>query len=195
MDLIFHNILIWIDSSKYVLLFIGTLFEGPVVMMASGFLYKLGQFNLLPMYIALLVGDFVADIGWYCLGRYGTRKIILKYGHLIGIAPIAFEKAEKLFHKYHKKILIMSKLTMGFGLSTVVLMVAGISKVPFKSYVILNLIGGLIWTAFLITIGYFLGNVYNVIPRSMKIIFVVSIFTMFILGIRYINNYLKTKEI
>lgn len=173
----------------------GTIIEGPVVMMASGFLYKLEQFNFLPMYFALVFGDFTADILWYCLGRFGTRSIFFKYGHFLGITPITLEKVEKLFRKYHQKILIISKLTMGLGFATVILMVAGISKVPFKSYVILNLIGGFIWTAFLLTVGYFLGNVYNMIPESMKIGFIVIVLTLFIVSIKYINNYLKTKEI
>lgn len=195
MEIIFHNIIIGLESSKYFLLFIGTIIEGPVVMMASGFLYKLGQFNFLPMYLLLVFGDFTADILWYCLGRFGTRSIFFKYGHFLGITPIILEKVEKLFRKYHKKILIISKLTMGLGFSTVILMVAGISKVPFKNYVILNLIGGFIWTAFLLTVGYFLGNVYNMVPDSMKIGFIVIVLTLFIVIIKYINNYLKTKEI
>ncbi len=195
MELFLHNILIWIGSSKYILLFIGTIFEGPVIMMASGFLYKLGSFNLIPMYLALMSGDFIADILWYCLGRFGTRSIIYKYGHVVRITPTTIEKVEKKFIKYHQKILIISKLTMGLGFAVAILVVAGIFKVPFKNYVILNLIGGFIWTAFLVTIGYFLGNIFILIPESMKIIFILFIFIAFILGLRYANKYLKEKNI
>jgi membrane-associated protein len=195
MDIIFHNILSWIESSKYVLLFLGTIIEGPVVMMASGFLYKLGKFELLPMYIALVSGDFTADIGWYCFGRYGTRNTILKYGHYLGLNSELLEKIENRFIKYHQKILIISKLTMGFGFAFIVLIVAGIFKVPFKNYVILNLIGGFIWTAFIVTIGYFLGNIFLLIPESFKIIFIIFVLIAFILGLRYANEYLKKQEI
>ncbi len=180
MEIIFHNFLLWLESSKYVLLFIGTIVEGPVVMMTSGFLYGLGQFSLVPMYFALVLGDFVADIGWYMLGRYGTHNAIFKYGHYVGVTPEALEKIEDKFSKYHQKILIISKLTMGFGFAAVVLVVAGMFKVPFKNYVILNLVGGFIWTALLVTIGYFLGNIFLVIPPVMKVIFglvIICIFT------------------
>lgn len=195
MESIFHNILIWLESSKYVLIFIGTIIEGPVVMMVSGFLYKLGSFNFFPMYIALVFGDFVADIGWYCLGRYGTRSAIYKYGHFIGITPITLEKVEKLFKKYHQKILIISKLTNGLGFALVVLIVAGMFKIPFKNYVILNLIGGFIWTALLVTIGYFFGNIFQTIPGPLKIIFIAFIIMIFILTVRYSKQYLNKKEI
>lgn len=195
MDTILHNFLIWLDSSKYFLLFIGTLFEGPVVMMTSGFFFGLGKFSFLPMYLILVFGDFVADVGWYSIGRFGTRSIITKYGHFIGITPEILEKIENGFLKYHQRILIISKLTMGFGFAVVVLMVAGIFKVPFKNYVILNLLGGFIWTIFLISIGYFIGNIFLIIPKQIQLIFVFIIFILLIICLKYINKYIKTKNI
>ncbi|NVN97019.1 DedA family protein [Candidatus Nomurabacteria bacterium] len=195
MEIFLHNLLAWIDSSKYILLFLGMIVEGPLIMLTSGFLYKLGQFSFLPMYLVLVFGDFTADMIWYCIGRFGTRSTIFKYGHYVGITPDKLEKIERGFHKYHQKILIINKLTMGFGFSIVTLVVAGMFKVPYKNYIILNLIGGFIWTLILVTLGYFLGNIFSVVPTSMKVVSVVTMFTIFTLGIKYINNYLKTKEI
>lgn len=195
MQIFFHNFVFWLDSSKYALLFLGCLVEGPVVMMASGFLFSLGQFDFLPMYLTLVSGDFVADIGWYLLGRFGTRQTIFRYGHFIGLTPEILEKVEDRFRYYHQKILIISKLTMGFGFAVVVLMVAGMFKVPFKNYVVLNLVGGFIWTAFLLIVGYFFGNVFVIIPRSFKIVFIVFVITIFIVGIKYANKYIMKKEI
>ena len=195
MEAIYNNILLWFDSSKYALLFLGMIIEGPIIMLASGFLYKLGQFSFFPMYLVLIFGDFTADMIWYCVGRFGTRKAIFKYGNYVGVTPNALEKIERAFHKYHQKILIISKLTMGFGFAVVVLVVAGMFKVPFKNYVILNLIGGFIWTAMLLAIGFFLGNIFIAIPKYSKIIFIISIFTLFVLGIKYMNKYLKTISI
>ncbi|HEY5588792.1 MAG TPA: DedA family protein [Candidatus Paceibacterota bacterium] len=195
MELFIHNFIIWLESSKYILLVIGTIIEGPIVMMISGFLFGLGQFNFIPMYLALVLGDFIADILWYCVGRFGTRQVLYKYGHFIGITPEIIEKVENRFNQYHQKILIISKLTMGLGFAFIVLIVAGIFKVPFKNYVILNLIGGFIWTAFVVAIGYFLGNIFLMITGPMKIIFAIFVLIAFIFGLRYASQYLKKKEI
>lgn len=195
METALHNLALWLESSKYVLLIVGTIIEGPVVMMVSGFLYGLGQFALFPMYLALVFGDFIADIGWYCLGRFGTRHTIFKYGHYLGLTPELLEMMEGRFHKYHQKILIISKLTMGMGFAFIVLIVAGIFKVPFKNYVFLNLVGGFIWTALLVTVGYFVGNVFLIIPNSLKVIFVIFIFVAIIMGLRYATKYLKKQSI
>lgn len=195
MEIFLHNLLVWLESSKYILIFMGTIFEGPVVMLASGFLFGLGQFSFWPMYIALVMGDFIADIGWYCLGRFGTRSAIYKYGHFIGVTPTTIKRVEDQFIKYHQKILIISKLTMGLGFAAVILVVAGIFKVPFKSYVILNLVGGFIWTILLVAIGYFLGNIFTSVPLEMKIIFGLIILTVVMFGLKYLNKYLKKQNI
>jgi len=193
MEVFFHNILVWIDSSKYFLLFIGCIFEGPIIMIVSGFLYSLGGFNLLPMYIVLVLGNFIADIGWYSFGRFGTRHVIFKYGHFVGVTPEVLAKVEDYFNKYHQKILIITKLTTGFGFAVVVLIVAGIFKVPFKKYLIIVLLGGFIWTIFLLSIGYFFGNIFTIISPQMKIVFAITIPLMFIFGIIYTKKYLKEK--
>ena len=164
-------------------------------MVASGFLYRIGGFMLLPMYFCLVLGDFTADMGWYLLGRYGSRTTVFKYGKIIGLTPEILEKIEKRFQKYHQKILIISKLTMGMGFAAVILIVAGIFKVPFKNYFILTLIGGFIWTALLVTIGYFFGNVFSLITGPEKIIFACIALVIVVSVLNYTNNYLRTKEI
>lgn len=195
MEIFLHNILIWIESSKYFLLFIGCIFEGPVITIVSGFLYSLGSFNLFPLYLALVAGNFLADIGWYTLGRFGARNTIFKYGHFIGITEEKLNRVEKYFNKYHQKIIIISKLTTGFGFAVLVLLIAGIFKVPFKNYFIIVLLSGFVWTALLLTVGYFFGNIFITIPPSMKFIFILFVTILFIIGIKYIKKYIEKEEL
>lgn len=195
MDVFIQNIIFWIDSSKYVLLFLGCIAEGPVMMLSAGFLYHLGQFDFWPMYFTLVLGDFTADIIWYSLGRYGTRATIFRYGHFFGLDQTSLEKVEGWFRKYHQKIIIISKLTTGFGFAVVILMVAGMFKVPFKHYVVLTLTGGFVWTAMLLTVGYFFGNIFLLIPGPLKIIFLCIMLVLFVFGIKILNNYLKNVKI
>jgi membrane protein DedA with SNARE-associated domain len=143
----------------------------------------------------LVFGDFTADILWYLLGRYGSRAAIFKFGKIIGLTPAVLEKMENKFLKYHQKILIISKLTMGMGFAAVILVVAGIFKVPFKNYFFLTLVGGFIWTAFLVAIGYFFGNVFALISGPAKIVFACFALLIVIFGLRSANNFLRTKEI
>lgn len=194
-DTVMDHLIAFLRSSRYFLLFIGVLLEGPVVILASGFLLKLGQLEFLPIYAVLVAGDLTADIGWYCLGRYGTRGLILRYGHFLNITPETIATVERRFNRYHERILLISKLTMGLGFAVITLTIAGMSKVPFRNFVALNLIGGLVWTLFLLVVGYNFGNVYAHVSDTQKLIFLAVVLTLVVLSLRYINRYLMTKDI
>ena len=185
----------WLESSKYVILFLGTLIEGPVFMISGGFLLRTGQLDFFPAYIALVSGDFVADIFWYYVGFFGARPLTNRLGSYIGITPEIIEKIEHRFKKYQDHILFISKITMGFGLALATLTVAGMLKVNFRRYLFINFAGGLIWVIFLMSVGYFFGDIYSKISGPMSIVFVVALLVAVVLALRSINKYLLKKEI
>ena len=181
--------------SKYAVVFIGTIVEGPVVMLVGGFLLRTGLFTFWTLYFYLVLGDFVADLGWYGVGRFGARKLINKFGKFLNITPEIIEKIEERFKNHQNKILIISKLTMGFGFALATLLVAGILRVSFKRYTLINLVGGFIWTGFLICMGFFFGNIFVVIPPQFKFLFVIFIIFVVIYSLRAINKYLIKKDL
>lgn len=169
----------------YALLFLGTFLEGPVVMMSAGFLFRLGQFSFWPMYLALVAGDFAADLCWYFVGLLVARRLILRWGYWLNITPEAIAKIEKVFKNYDSWILAISKLTMGFGLALATLTTAGMLRVSLVRYAVINLVCGLIWTLFLVIIGYFFGNLYQYIPSQLQIAFVIAMLTVWVFSLRY----------
>ncbi len=144
MTAFYAGLLTWIHSSRYVLLFLGAVVEGPVLMVTAGFLLKLDQFNFVPMYAALVLGDFTADMGWYAVGYFGARPLINKVGKFLNITPEIIAKVETRFRMYQNKILFISKLTMGFGFALATLIVAGMLRIDIKKYALLNFFGGFI---------------------------------------------------
>lgn len=158
---------------KYFIAFPLAIVEGPVVMVACGFLLRLGAFSFWPIYLALVLGDFVADLIWYAVGYYGARKFADRWGKYFSVTPDSLEKLEKLFEQHHDKILFISKITMGFGFALATLIAAGMAKVPLKKYALYNFFGGFVWTALLMLLGYFFGHLYTLIDKSFKIAFLV----------------------
>ncbi len=161
----------FVAAFKYPLVFVAAIVEGPILMIASGFLFRLGYFSLVPLYFVLVLGDFMADIGWYYVGAHFAEPMLRKHGHFLSITPEIFEKIKVLFHRYHEKILIISKLTVGFGMSIATLVTAGATGVPFKKFSVLNAVGEMILVAVMLTIGYFFGHLYTSIARDFKFVF------------------------
>jgi len=148
--------------------------EGPVVMLLSGFLVRLHVLAFWPIYLVLIAGDLTGDVVWYWVGRRGARRIIEKYGHFLSLTEENVEKAERFFNDHQGKILFLSKITMGFGFAIATLVAAGVAKVPFKKYFAINFVGEFIWAGILMTLGYFLGNLYTLVNKSLQWAFIVA---------------------
>jgi membrane protein DedA with SNARE-associated domain len=122
-----------------------------------------------------MAGDLTGDIFWYFVGRLGGRPLIEKYGHFVDLDEENVERAQDFFQDHQVKILFISKITMGFGFALATLVAAGMAKVPFKKYFMINLIGQFIWTGILIGAGYFLGNFYDWVDKSLRWAFIISL--------------------
>jgi len=117
---------------RYPLIFIGTIIEGPILMVACGFFIRFSTLTLMPTYFVLVAGDLLADIAWYYAGYFYAEPVLLKHGKFFSITPEVFDKAKELLRRYHTSILLISKITVGFGLALATIVVAGATKVPFK---------------------------------------------------------------
>jgi len=186
---------LWLNSYKYLAIFILAIAEGPLLMMTCGFLYHWGQISLVPAFLCLIGGDAVGDLGWYSLGRLGAGPVIRKFGKLLRITPPIIDKIEQRFKNHQNKILFISKITMGFGFALATLISAGILRVPVKKFISLNLLGGIIWTGLLMLLGYFLGNVYSFITEPFKIAFLFFLIAGVITTLWSINRYFIKKEL
>ncbi len=184
-------IISFLDASKYVLLFFGSFFEGTAVMLTGGVLVQLGQVNFWSTYAALIAGDILSDIGWYMLGYYGARGAVDRWGHMINATPAVVAKIEERFHRYHTRILVISKLTMGFGLAAAILMVAGMLRVPFPRYLTINVIGSFIWVFFIMVVGYYFGNILTLIPQEYQLLMVGVLLVGLVVAFQVINRELS----
>ena len=184
----------FLQSSKYVLIFIGSFLEGSAVMMTTGLLWHLGEVAFWPAYGALMLGDVLSDTTWYLVGHFGARSFFARWGHVIGVTPEVIDKIERRFQRYHTKILIASKLTMGLGLAVPVLVVAGMLRVPFTRYITINVLGGIVWVLFLMGVGYYFGNVLQYIPKDFQIALAIAAPFIFFFSLRAISRKLATVD-
>jgi|SRR3989344_1460994 len=183
------------DQYKYLLIFLATIFQGPVVMMVSGFMLHLGLVDFFTVCIVLILGDLTADVVWYIVGRSFAAPLIRNYGYLFSITPELFERTEGLFQKYHAKILIISKLTMGLGAAIVVLLAAGATRVPFRIYILINSICEIPFMLLLFGIGYFFGYLYNYVAGGLKIAFLLLIAIAIFMLLRGLAKFIWQKAL
>jgi len=136
--------------------------EGPVVTIISAMLASLGAFSWLVVLIFSIAGDMIGDIILYWLGYRFGMGFVNKIGKYMGITEKLVVRMEKYFQNHGGKTIFAVKSTTGLCWATFV--AAGIVKMDPKKFIKYSFMGGIIWSGFLVAMGYFYGYLW----RSMK---------------------------
>lgn len=193
--MLFEGTLTWLLTYRYLVIVPLIIIEGPIVMVVSGFLLRLGYFAFWPVYLVLLLGDLAGDFIWYGVGYYGARRLVRRYGHFLSLTDEVMDRIEEVFKKYQNKILFTSKVTMGLGFALVTLITAGAVRVPLKNYAAFNILGGFVWTSLLVALGYFFGNLYFLVDEAFRLIFLAALAAVFLIALYGFKRYIKQQII
>jgi membrane-associated protein len=179
---------------RYAILAPGAFLFGPSVSLLAGVLLKLEIISLAPTVIALAAGELGGDILWYWLGKKYGDNFVRRWGRYVSITPQTVHRAKVLFSEHHDIILFTSKLTAGFGFAIPVLFTAGLSHVPFKRYMMLNIAGQFLWTSSLLAIGYFLGHIYLEVGTFLEKMALFALIAILLASIIGFGRYLKSEQ-
>lgn len=177
----------------YVVLILTSCFEGPILALLCGIFYRIGYFYIVPVYLALMVGDLFGDCFWYYMGHRFGHRFIQRFGKYVNIHEKDIDRVKHIFHTYKDSILIVSKLTMGMGFALVTLFTAGLVRIPFRRYIALNTSGQFLWTGFLLAVGYTFGHLYVTFNNIFARISFVSLFIIFLVFLFGAGRYVRSK--
>jgi membrane protein DedA with SNARE-associated domain len=179
---------------KYILLVPAAFVEGHIITLIAGFLARLGYLNPFLAGVSVAFGNLLGDVALYWLGYHKGHAVARSWGKYFGITEASIEKTTKVFHSHTNRILLISKLTNGFGLAMAVLFTAGLTRIPFRVFMVWNVIGECLWTGILISLGFFLGQLYIVVDTVIWRIGVVGVsLTLIFLSIRFFSYMTKQR--
>lgn len=154
-------------------LLIGFVFPGDSLLFTAGFLASQGYLNIWILVPLVFIGAILGDNVGYA------------FGHKVG--PMIFNKEESiLFHKDHlerarvfyekhgPKTLILARFMP--GIRTFAPILAGVGSMHYPTFMIYNLVGGVLWGIGMPLLGYFLGSVIPDIDRYLVPIILAIIF-------------------
>jgi membrane protein DedA with SNARE-associated domain len=102
---------------------------------------------------ALVLGDIVA----YVLGRVLDRKFLERWGRWLGYTPERRDRVERLFDRWGVLTLLLSR-TLVSHLSSVVSLLAGVSRYRPLVYLAYAILGRVLWTGAYLGLGYAVGG-------------------------------------
>ena len=139
-------------------LLVGFFLPGDSLLFTAGFLVqadiiKFNSFGLMALlFIAAVLGDNVG----YTFGKRFGRKLFRRPNSLLFHAD-NLKRAEDFYEKHGPKTIVIARFVP--VVRTFAPIIAGISHMDRKTFIIYNLIGGFIWAAGLTYIGYAAGKV------------------------------------
>lgn len=166
MESLGQNVFIFLQHYGYWVMLPLMVIEGPITTVIAALLASLGAFNVFIVFLFSILGDLIGDITFYALGYKFGMSFVRKIGKYVGITEKVVLKMEKYFIHHGGKTIFVAKSTVGLCLATFI--AAGITKMNFKKFLKYVFLGGLVWSGFLVAMGYFYGYLWREIKKYIE---------------------------
>ncbi len=135
----------------------GFFFPGDSLLFVAGFAASphVGVLNLGLLIPLLFIAAVTGDAAGFHLGRVTGPKVFKRPRSLL-FHPEHIARTERYFERYGGKTIILARFVP--IVRTFAPFLAGVGNMRYVRFLKFNLVGGLVWTTGIPTIGYFLGN-------------------------------------
>jgi membrane protein DedA with SNARE-associated domain len=166
MEQLGQNIFQFLQHYGYLVMLPLMIIEGPIVTVIAAMLASLGAFNVFLVLILSILGDVIGDVALYGLGYFFGIGFVRRVGKYMGITEKLVLRMQEYFKKHGGKTIFAVKSTTGLCWATFT--AAGIAKMDFKKFLKNSFYGGIIWSGFLVAMGYFYGYLWRDIKQYIE---------------------------
>ncbi len=142
----------YLELHGYWVLFLGTFLEGEAILIMAGFLAFQGYLDIRLVILTALCGSFLGDQFYFYLGYFKGKPLMRRF-HSIARK---FREALRLIEKYGSLVAFFSRFTYGFRI--ILPMILGITSLPPKTFIWINLISALTWSIIFSLAGFLFGK-------------------------------------
>ena len=145
---------------------------GETMLIAASLYAGAGHLNI---WLVAIIGFAAAVLGdnvGYLIGRSGGHDLVLKFGKFVFITPDRLDRAEAFFHKHGGKIVTIARFIE--GLRQLNGIIAGIVEMPWRRFVLFNMLGAATWVAVWCSLGYLAGDHVEAIARDVTYVAVAA---------------------
>jgi membrane protein DedA with SNARE-associated domain len=150
-----------IERYGYLVVFLGVMLEGvgiplpgETVLITAGVLAHRGSLTLWETTVMGSLGAVVGGQAGYCVGRFGGRPFVLRWGRYAFITPERLGRAERFFEQHGGRAVFFTRFIT--GLRVFGALVAGMSRMSWSKFTLYSVLGGVVWATAAVALGYFL---------------------------------------
>jgi membrane protein DedA with SNARE-associated domain len=136
---------------------------GETILILAAVYAGTGRLNILLVALLGFCGAVLGDNVGFAIGHFGGRRLVLRYGRYVFITPERLDRATDFFERHGGKIIIVARFIEGLRQANGI--VAGITGMHWRRFLIFNAIGAALWVGVWTTLGYVSGShidtIYN----------------------------------
>jgi membrane protein DedA with SNARE-associated domain len=151
-----------IDTYGYLAVLVGTFLEGETVLVLGGFAANRGYLALPWVIMAAFIGTLCGDQLFFFLGRKHSQRVLARHPSWKARA----DRAQRLLERFRTPLILVFRFM--YGLRTVIPFAIGMSKVPTREFIALNIVSALIWAAIVGAGGYLFGHALELMLGNIK---------------------------
>lgn len=152
-----------------------------------GYSVYMGKLNLALAVLFSTLGSIIGCSFCYGAGRFGRNVMEKLFSKHFSSINLGIEKAEQYFAKAGKQSVFYGRLMP--IVRTYISFPAGMTKMNYLSFLGYSTAGALLWNTVLISMGYYMGEHWEVITQLFKENKIgISLFVLMVVGIIWVNK-------
>lgn len=162
-----------------------------ILLPSLGFIASQGQISFLETLIFSIIGGVFGVLAIYALGYYGGNPVLEWIMNRSPKTRKSITAALQWFEKYNKQSVLLARLLP--VARTWISFPAGLAKMSIPSFVGFSFIGIVLWNTGLITLGYLLGDQWELVSTFITKYSYVVLAGIVVVGAVVVIRYLRTK--
>jgi membrane protein DedA with SNARE-associated domain len=151
-----------IDTYGYWAILVGTIFEGETVLLLGGFVASRGYLNLPWVILMAFIGGLCGDQLFFLLGRRYSGRILARRPSWQSRA----DRVHKLLERFQTSLILIYRFMYGFR--SITPFVIGTSPIPYRRFILFNILAVLLWAASIGIGGYLFGSALEAFIGDLK---------------------------
>jgi len=151
-----HSYGYWVVLVAVALESMGVPFPGETALLAGAIFAGTGDLNIVLVILAASAGAILGDNLGYAIGHRGGYPLLQRIGRLVHVDLRGLRYTEHFFKLHGDKTVFLGRFFS--VLRTYVALFAGINRMPWRTFLLFNALGGITWAIIFGLLGFFLGK-------------------------------------
>ena len=140
---------------------------GETVLILGAVYAGTGRLNIVLVALLAFFAAMLGDNIGFAIGHFGGRRLALRYGRYVFLTPERLDRATEFFDRHGGKVIVIARFVE--GLRQLNGIIAGMSGMEWRRFLVFNAIGAALWVGVWTTLGYLSGSnidtIYNTAAR------------------------------